>query len=400
MAEFILSYEKYLQKETEDVNEGWKTWMATFMLLLNLGVVPPKLQAADMDTKIEWTQSISKEQILIAKFIAQLNQNGEMSPDFDKGDIKNELTVFNGRNGTSIGLDDVIKYSKVEKYEDDGGNTKYKWTIDVNSKNDKFAFDINNVMPAKYGNGVALVSDYGDFLSPTYEAELNRILFEYEKKTGVEIAILTIPSLYGQEKANFTINTFNRWGVGKKGADNGILIMTSMGDRQFFIAPGYGVEDIMTDYDCSNMGERYLVPNFKKGDYQEGYKELIEAMQEKFGDIPIERTKELMKKRDAEQREAVKNFFITAGQVLAFLGAMGLFAWAIVIGVKKRKKLAAEIARTKEKIERLNSDVAMLIENGDPIFNDNKMLASLQKVAETLKTVKLSNEAKRAEIMG
>lgn len=391
MAEYILSYEKFMYPGEDELNEGWKTWMATFMLLLNLGVVPPKIQAANLQDKIEWVQSVPQEQISIAKFVAMLTREQHISAD-DTEEIQNKLTIFNKQSNTKISLDDVLKMSEVQKHEDDDGHKHYKWTLNVPVGDTKYAFDIDNVKPMRYGTGISLISDYGDFMSQSIEDSLNQVLFKYEKTTGVEIAILTIPSFYGQEPADFTVKLANKWGVGKKGANNGILIVTSMGDRKYYIATGYGMEGMFPDALAKRFAENCLVPNFKEGNYDEGFKELIGRMKEEFGSIPIQMKKDLEAKYDKQAKEDVKNFFATAGEIALLVLVIGLVAYLIRGSIRRRKELAVKINRVKAEIAKFDEDVARLIMGGDPVFNDEEILASLKKAAEGLATLKMRNE--------
>ena len=74
--------------------------------------------------------------------------------------------------------------------------------------------DIYKIQPAKYGNGIALISDYGDFMKKSIEDSLNGVLFSYERLTGVEIAILTVPSLYEADPEEYARTMFNKVKLG------------------------------------------------------------------------------------------------------------------------------------------------------------------------------------------
>jgi len=386
MGEFILSYERYLHRDGEELNEGWKKWLSTFMLLLNLGLVPPKIQAADMQTKIEWTQSIAPEQIVIAQIAALLNRQNVDPKATDN--ITNILKDFNSRNKTKIDFQDLKKYMKVSS-NDEG---KHNWKLNISQDDTKYKVDIDNLKPMRFGSGISLVSDYGKFMSEQDEEAIHNMLYEYEKKTGVEIAILTIPSFNEEDPQDFAYKTFTRWGIGKKGQNNGILIVTSMGDRKFFIKPGYGVEGILPDAMCTRLGTDNLVPHFKEGDYAAGFRDLIESMEKSFGNEPIEQKKAAMAKQKIQHDANVKAFWIGAGQVSLLLLAIGLVGYLVVAGIKKRKKLAANIAQIKAEIADTNENVAQLLQSGDPMFNDDEILSGLSKAIEVLSAQKMRSE--------
>jgi uncharacterized membrane protein YgcG len=388
----ILSYESYLNKEKNAINEGWKTWIATFMMLLNLGVVPPNIQGAELQDKIEWAQSIPPEQIAMAKFIAMLNSNSDLSPDHDKDEIQSLLTRFNAKNQVSLSLTDLFNSSKVETYDDDGGNTKYSWTMTSLSSDDisiSGSVTKAGVKPASYMGGVSLVSDYGDFMTSDVEKQIHEALYNYEKTTGVEIAILTIPTFGDEDPSDYAVTVFNRWGIGKKGGNNGILVVTSMGDRKWHITTGYGMEDIFTDARCRQFGEEYLVSNFKQGEYEKGFQDLIAAMKAEFGSIPIERTKALKIKAEAERKEKISNFFTGVLEFLGLAATLSLLGYLIYVGIKKRRKLMERISLLKKNIASFDKEIVMLIDNGDPIFDDEKILAELKATNDKLKAKKL-----------
>lgn len=393
MNEIILSYDKYININGNSINEGWKTWMSTFMLLLSLGLVPPSLKSADLQDKIEWVQNVDQKDIELAKFIAMLNNKGNIS-SYDKKDIQTLLTRYNARNKVSISLSEVLNSSEVESYEDNNGNTKYSWSM-TSLSNDNIvsigSVSKDKVKPASYMNGISLVSDYGDFMSSEVEKEIHNALYNYEKITGVEIAILTIPTFGDEDAADYSVQVFNRWGIGKARGDNGILIVTSMGDRQWHITTGYGMEDIFTDAQCRRFGDRYLVPNFKEGNYEKGFKDLIEAMKEEFGNIPIERKKELDKKAAIERKENIERFFVTAAGIVGTLMLIGGIGYFIFISIKKRKEFLKKISGIKSKIENLDKDIQLLIDDNDPIFDDDKILQELKRVNGIIKSKNIKN---------
>lgn len=390
MGEFVLSYERYLNTEKSSINEGWRTWMATFMMLLNLGIVPPKIQAAELQDKMEWVQSVAEDDIALAKFIAMLNSKGNLSPDMDKTEIQALLTRYNAKNQVSLSLTDLLNSADVQSYDDDG-TTKYTWTMTSLSSGDisvSGSITKDKVKPASYMGGVSLVSDYGDFMTSEVEKEIHKALHNYEKITGVEIAILTIPTFGDEDPSDYAVQVFNRWGIGKKRGNNGILVVTSMGDRKWHITTGYGMEDIFTDARCRQFGERYLVPNFKKGNYEKGFQDLVQAMQNEFGDIPIERTKENAEKAAIERKEDLKNFFNNALIITGLLAMIGAIGYLIQVSIKKRRRLLEQIADIKVRIENFDKDIQLLIDKGDTIFDDDKILDELKKAGEALNAKK------------
>jgi uncharacterized protein len=76
----------------------------------------------------------------------------------------------------------------------------------------------------------------------------------------------------------YAYRLFQEWGIGKKGKDNGLLIIFSMNDRKMRIEVGYGLEPYITDAQSSNIIRNTLTPAFKNGDYYGGIRLSVEQI--------------------------------------------------------------------------------------------------------------------------
>jgi len=120
-------------------------------------------------------------------------------------------------------------------------------------------------MPSHY------VVDLSDIINDDVEYKLNGYLQELEQKTTVQFIILTIQSLEGESLEEFSITTaHDKWRLGQKGKDNGLLLLVSLDDRKYRFEVGYGLEGILPDSRIGSIGRQYLVPYFQKGDYSTG----------------------------------------------------------------------------------------------------------------------------------
>ncbi|USN56996.1 MAG: TPM domain-containing protein [Candidatus Peribacteria bacterium] len=86
------------------------------------------------------------------------------------------------------------------------------------------------------------VTDDADMLTTAEETELESQLQQLQDETGVELAILTIPTTDGQDIAQLGTEIAQSRGIGKSDIDNGILILIALNDRKWRINTGYGVE--------------------------------------------------------------------------------------------------------------------------------------------------------------
>jgi uncharacterized protein len=117
----------------------------------------------------------------------------------------------------------------------------------------------------------APVVDLAGIIDTRAEAKLNRYLQELQTKTGAQMAILTVTSLEGQAIEEFSINiAHDRWKLGQKGKDNGVLVVVALNEKKYRIEIGYGLEGLLPDSLVGGIGRQYLVPYFKRGDYSTG----------------------------------------------------------------------------------------------------------------------------------
>ncbi len=111
------------------------------------------------------------------------------------------------------------------------------------------------------------VIDLAGVIPEEIQARLNAYLKELEQKTTAQVLVLTVQSLDGQSVEEFAFNTKEKWKLGQKGKDNGVLIVVATKDRKYRFEIGYGLESILPDSVVGSIGREYLVPYFRKGDF-------------------------------------------------------------------------------------------------------------------------------------
>ena len=114
------------------------------------------------------------------------------------------------------------------------------------------------------------VDDLAHVVGAEHTHALNGILQELEQKTGVQYIILTVDSTGGLPIEQFSIELLDKWKLGQKGKDNGLLFTTALKDRTYRFETGYGLEGVITDQFAGQVGREVLVPYFKKGQYSQG----------------------------------------------------------------------------------------------------------------------------------
>lgn len=114
------------------------------------------------------------------------------------------------------------------------------------------------------------VSDPTSILSPAATDTINAILGRLEKSTGIETAVVMLPSIGENDIFDFSTSLFRKWGIGKKKSDNGLLILFVMDQHKVRFATGYGIEGTMTDAMSKRIQMQYMVPAFKRSDWNKG----------------------------------------------------------------------------------------------------------------------------------
>lgn len=120
-------------------------------------------------------------------------------------------------------------------------------------------------------NPPKLVVDYGDMLKPEEEAYLEQKLVQYEDTTSTQISIVTMPNVPGgYDYSDYAERLAEKWKVGQKDKDNGILIFIPVEERKIWIAVGYGMEPFVPDATARLIIERIIIPEFKTGEVLKG----------------------------------------------------------------------------------------------------------------------------------
>jgi uncharacterized protein len=123
-------------------------------------------------------------------------------------------------------------------------------------------------------NPPRLVNDFANIIPDGDEAQMERYLEELALSSKTRVVVVTTPTLNNYEKAQFAYEIGERWGVGDKEFDNGVVMLVKPkevdGKGSTFIATGYGLEGIIPDAVAKRIVEREMIPRFKQQDYSGG----------------------------------------------------------------------------------------------------------------------------------
>lgn len=365
---YIQSYHNYDQ----EMNEGLKNWVATFLMLANMGLVPAQVVSASAKEKQAFVEEQPQDKIDAALFVKFMTDNG-------LSDITSAYGQFIKSNpNVKTPLDSIQKHINKSGKQVLYGQ-KYV-------KHDYSNVDINKFTPDNW------LTDMGEFVPDEDEPIINNWISDYEKKTSVEIGIITVKRLDDVPVEDYAQEQFTRLGIGKKYADDGILLVFSMEDRKWRIHTGRGVEGALPDGLCWEIGNNSIKPHFKQGDYEGGIMEALEKIREAIGDEAYE----LKKKAEQEKKRHDEMAFNEAVTEFLFYAAFALLIGGIVGGIAYLKRKARLEREAKENvlknidntIDRYNK----LVKNFPGSFESpsNSLVKSFEDVKNIIKSVSLT----------
>src|SRR5690606_20060690 len=112
--------------------------------------------------------------------------------------------------------------------------------------------------------------DYINLLTPSQKTALENKLVRYADSTSTQIVCIIIGSTKGEDISLLGAEWGQKWGIGQKGEDNGILITLAKDDRRVDINTGYGIEYRITDLMSERIINRIMIPQFKEENYYSG----------------------------------------------------------------------------------------------------------------------------------
>lgn len=114
------------------------------------------------------------------------------------------------------------------------------------------------------------VTDLTGTLAPDTVNRLESTLAQFEATKGSQIAVLILPSTQPEDITEYGIRVFDEWKIGRKGVDDGVILIVAKEDRRVRIEVGYGLEGAIPDVIAKRIIEEDIVPRFKQGDFSGG----------------------------------------------------------------------------------------------------------------------------------
>ncbi|MDD5382596.1 MAG: TPM domain-containing protein [Candidatus Margulisbacteria bacterium] len=133
------------------------------------------------------------------------------------------------------------------------------------------------------------INDYAGVLSAQEKQELESISAAIKQQTGAELAVAIVPTVEPLDSKTYAVKLFEKWKIGQKGKDNGILILLAMQEKRIEIEVGYGLEGTVPDALAGRILDKFAVPRFKQGAMGGGLVDTAKALSQVIikGEVPV-----------------------------------------------------------------------------------------------------------------
>ncbi len=139
-------------------------------------------------------------------------------------------------------------------------------------------YTLESVPNVRLQNKMRYVSNPDGILSQEACDSIDNMLWKLEKKTSIEVSVVAIHSIGNNDAFQFVHDLFNKWGVGRKGKDNGLMILFVEDQRKLRFETGYGLEGDLPDALCKRIQNRKMVPFFRNDNWDGGMVSGVQAI--------------------------------------------------------------------------------------------------------------------------
>ena len=167
-------------------------------------------------------------------------------------------------------------------------------------------------------NPQGYVNDFAGVLNATTVEGLTRLSTEVEQKAKAQIAVVTIKTLEGDTVEDFANHLFQKWGVGYKGTDRGVMVLLATDDHKYWTEVGYGLEPILPDGKVGGFG-RSMVPLLRQGNYNSAVMQMMSQIAEVIAQdshVSLDTLAGSPATAPAEPYGEVQQLHLTAGEII------------------------------------------------------------------------------------
>lgn len=166
---------------------------------------------------------------------------------------------------------------------------------------------------------VGRINDYAGVMNEADKMQAEKYLSSLEDATSIQIAVLTIGSLNGEDLESYSYQVAESWGLGQKGEDNGVLLLVAMAEKKVRIEVGYGLEGKLTDTKSGLIIRNVILPDFRNGNFSLGILNGVKNISGILGDdAELVSKKVTEKKRDKGLESFIFGLLIMFGWFVLF----------------------------------------------------------------------------------
>ena len=173
------------------------------------------------------------------------------------------------------------------------------------------------------------VVDDAQILSPAAEAKLTAELAALEQQTGHQLVVATLPDLQGYEIEDYGYQLLRTWGIGRKGQDDGVILIVAPNQKKVRIEVGYGLEPVLTDALSSLIIQRAILPAFKAGEMEKGVVDGTEAIAKQIGLPEDQQAAAIAEAQAAQQVTIAQDSSGDAGDNFPIFFVIGVVFWLL-----------------------------------------------------------------------
>ena len=144
-------------------------------------------------------------------------------------------------------------------------------------------FSVSCALAQDYPDFVGYVNDYAHLLSAPQASSLNQELRDFDNRTTIELAVVTVNSIGEDSPQSYAVDLANQWGIGKRDKDNGIIFLVAMESHDIWIETGPGLAGEISDRQIQRIVDDIIIPQFRAGRSDQGIISGTRALINHFG---------------------------------------------------------------------------------------------------------------------
>ena len=183
------------------------------------------------------------------------------------------------------------------------------------------------------------MNDYAGLLQPVERQRLEALLAEREAVTGTQMAIALFRSLEGESLEDVANALFQKWRLGRKGLDNGVLLVVFIQDRKLRLEVGYGIEAALPDAEAAQIIRNTIAPRFREQRYAAGLEAAVVAVYERIA--PGAARLPGGTRGEGESRRPAKGESSAQVYMLVFLALVGLTVGGLALEASHQRGYTA-----------------------------------------------------------